>query len=274
MKKVLFIVLVLVAVMAFAAVAPAFAKNLNYPAGATRVDYVNAGGQAEIALPPLPSTDPALLNYPTTATAMRFSFSHIETPNAGKSFDTLIVWLYLIPTGATTRSWQPYAYITTDTEELAFQRAYWRGSFVEFDATLYYMNPPTNTIPFPSTWNTDNVIGVTSDVLKVERHGNDATVTLNAPQQVKRPLQPPPGKSFTVPAFSLEVNKYGGSVQFTETKNMIGYPGASGYTFVIEGMGFNANGAATSTAGWLNGLPAENATVVMHSTHTFFPLAA
>lgn len=273
MKKAI-LVLALTVFMMFAAIAPAFAKNLNYPPDVYRIDYINAGGQAEIALPTLPSTDPALANYPGTATAMRFSFTHVEMPNAGKSFDVLLVWLYLIPTGATVRSWQPFAYITTDAEDLAFQRAFWRGSFVEFDATLYYMNPPTNTIPFPQTWSTDNVIGVGNDVLSVSRHGNDVTVTLNAPQQVKRPLQPPPGKAFTVPAFSLTLNKYGGSMHYSETRELTTYPGASGYTFVNAGVGFMADGVATSSTAWLNGRAAENATVTMYGTHTYYLPAA
>jgi len=277
MKKTVIAVLLLTLLMVFPVISPAFSKNLNLPYGADRVDYVNAGGQAEITLPPLPSTNPDLTNYPTTATMMRFSFSHTEIPNDDKSFDTLLIWLYLIVTGATEPSWQPFAYITTDKGEVAYQSTFWKGSFINFDATLYYMNPPANTIPFPSTWSTNNVIGVDSDVLKVLRHGNDVTVTLTEPQSVKRPLQPPPGKSFMVPAFSLEVTKYGGSVHYTETKDLIGYPGASGYLFVKDNMGFNANGVVTSvkTTGektWMNGLSVTNAMVTMQGTHTSTPL--
>ncbi len=272
MNKILAATLGFAALMLFGCLTPAFAKNLNYPSAVERIDYINAGGQAEIAMPTLPSTDPALVNYPNTATSMRLSFTHVEVPNAGKSFDVLLVWLYIITTGATTRSWQPFAYITTNTEDIAYEEAFWRGSLVNFDATLFYMNPPTNTIPFPSTWSTDNVIGVSSDVLKVSRHGNDATVTLSVPQKVLRPLQGPvpPGKSYTLPAFSLEVKKFGGSVHFSQTQVLTGYPGASGYTFVNAGMGFRGNGVVTSPTAWLNGRSAENATVVMEGTHTFF----
>jgi len=272
MKKTSITVLLLALLMMFSTLSPAFSKNLNLPYGADRVDYVNAGGQAEITLPTLPSTNPDLANYPNSATAMRFSFSHIEIPNADKSFDTLIIWVYLTVTGATTPSWQPFAYITTDKSEVAYRSVFWKGSFINFDATLYYMNPPSNTIPFPSTWSTNNVIGVDSDVLKVSRHGNDVTVTLTEPQYVKRPLQPPPGKSFMVPAFSLEVTKDGGSVHFTDTNDIIGYPGASGYKLVVDGMGFNANGVVTSVTTWLNGLPVTNAHADMKETHTYTPL--
>ncbi len=263
MKKEAMAIFVLTLTIMLAAFTPVFAKDLNFPSEVNRIDYINAGGQAEVALPSLPSTDPALLNYPASATAMRFSFSHIEIPNTGKSVDILLVWLYLIPTGAPSREWQPFAYITTDKTDVAFQEAFWRGSFVNFDATLYGA---------PSSWSTDNVIGVSSDVLKVTRHGNDASVTLSASQQVKRPLQPfPPGKAFTVPAFSLELNKYGGSAHFIETQNLVNYPGASGYTFVNEGMGFNAKGAVASATAWLNGATAQNATTVLKATHTYYP---
>ena len=271
MKKKIIIFFSLTLIVLLAALTPIFAKDLNYPTDVNRIDYINAGGQAEVALPALPSTDSALQNYPTTATAMRFSFSHIEVPNADKSFDTLLVWLYLIPSGASSRVWEPFAYFTTDPTEIAFQEAFWHGSFVNFDATLYYMNPPTNTIHFPSTWSTDNVIGVSNDVLQVVRHGNSVTVTLSASEQVKRPLQMPPGKSFVIPALTLELTKYGGSVNFVETTNLVNYLGASGYTFVNEVTGFNANGVVASPTAWLNGATAENAYLAMDAKHTYYP---
>jgi hypothetical protein len=52
----------------------------------------------------------------------------------------------------------------------------------------------------------------------------------------------------------------------------LGYPGASGYKFVIDGMGFKANGVVTSETTWLNGLSVQNAKVSMQETHTATPL--
>ncbi len=257
-----FLLLILSTTIPTVAITQAFGKNMNLPPGANGIEYLNAGGQVEIPLPPLPSS--SLPNYPSSATAIRFSFAHVEIPNADSSYDTLLVWLYLIPTGSPGRVWSPYAYITTNAGELTFLRTFWRGSFIEFDATLFGQ---------PSTGNTDNIMVVSGDVLKVDRHGNDVSVSLNSPQQVRRPLVPiPPGPLyFTLPAFSLKLSNYGGSMHFMETTLLTGYPGASGYKMVNEGMGFAANGALTSPTTWLNGAQVQNATVIMNGIHTFYP---
>ena len=58
--------LIISMIMPMFALAPASAKNLNLPDGACRIDYYNAGGYVEIALPtPLPA------NFPPSATGMR-----------------------------------------------------------------------------------------------------------------------------------------------------------------------------------------------------------
>ncbi len=253
---VLFSFLFLASLMTVANVTPALAKNLNLPDGANKVGYYDAAGLADIALPtPLPA------GYPSSATAMRFSFAHVDTTSDGSSFDNLVVWLYMKPTGSQTLVWEPFAVITTDQMDATFERTLWHGSFVEFDATLY---PPA-----PISYGTDNVKVVSESALSVTRHGNDVTINLNEPQTLKRPLSA--STTFIVPAFSLELNKYGGSMHDLSTHLWAGYPGASGYTMIQDEMSFNANGDFTSIGSTFDGAPVSNGFVIMHGDHTFYP---
>ncbi len=257
MRKVALLTLVFAFSITFACVAPALAKNLNLPPGVEIIDYINAGGQADIPiLQPLPS------NYPASTTDMRLSFKHVEMPNAGLSFSGLLVQLRILTANATTYSWQPFAYITTNADEEQFVKKVWSGTFINFNAT---------SIGLPASFSTYNVKVVSEDVLQVDRHGNSVTVKLNAPQQIKRPAGP--AVYFTLPAFSLDLTKIdnAGSMQFSLVIEFKGYPNASNYTFVSESMGFAANGVFTCSGLPLNTGPVTNAAVIMKGTHTYSP---
>ncbi len=257
MRKAALVTLVFAFLMMFACIAPALAKNLNYSPGVEIIHYINAGGQADI-----PILTPFPPNYPASTTDMRLSFNHVEMPNAGLSFSGLLVQLRIVVSGATTHSWQPFAYITTDANEEQFLKKVWSGSFINFDAT---------SIGLPASFSTYNVKVVSEDVLQVDRHGNSVTVKLNAPQQIKRPASP--AVYFTLPAFSLDLTKVdnAGSNQYSLTVEFKGYPNASNYTFISESMGFAANGIFTSSGLPLNTGPVMNAAVIMKGTHTYYP---
>jgi hypothetical protein len=244
-------------------VMPVTAKNLNLPACASNINYYNAGGQAEVALPA------GMAGFPISATAMRFSVVHVEIPNSNIAFDSLLVWMYVKPTGFPL-TWYPFAIIISNanTEQIELLQNYWAGSFVHLDATKYFMNPPTNTIPFPTNFGTDNVIVVEPGVLTVDRHGNSIIVSLKEQQQFKRPFTT--GTLLPIPAFTLELKAYGESIHGTETHAIVDIPGASGYTLVNDYMGFGATGAMTGE-GYLNGPAVNNAMVAMHGTHTYYP---
>jgi hypothetical protein len=262
-KKTLTLVLLLALLMSiFASVAtPISAKNLNLPVGANHINYFNAGGQAEVNLPS------GLSGFPASATKMRLSVVHVEIPNADISFDNLLVWLYVKPTGFPL-DWYPFAVFTDSADHASFVRTYFAGIFVKLDATKYYMNPPTNTIPFPASYSTDNVYVISDGTLVVDRHGNSISVKLSEDQQFKRPFTT--GTYLSLPSFSFELHSYGDAIFGTETATITGVPGASGYTMVNEYMGFAATGSIIST-GYLNGLEISNGNVIMHGTHTYFP---
>jgi hypothetical protein len=268
MKSLVFssiLLLVISMMMSSLTIMPVTAKNLNLPDGANNINYYNAGGQAEVALPA------GMAGFPTSATGMRFSVVHVEIPNSDTSFDSLLVWMYVKPTGFPL-GWYPFAIIISNanTEQVELLHNYWAGSFVNLDATKYFMNPPANTIPFPANYGTDNVIVVEPGVLTVDRHGNSITVNLKEQQQFKRPFTT--GTNLPIPAFTLELKAQGESIHGTETHAIVGIPGASRYTLVNEYMGFGATGTITGE-GYLNGPAVNNAMVAMHGTHTYYPPA-
>ena len=247
------------------ATAPVFAKNLNLPNGADWIEYYNAGGLADILLPtPLPA------GFPSSATAMELRFVHVEMPNSEVTFDYLLVFIYAIQQGTTAPVWIPFAVVTTSDDAAAQAATFWSGTPIKLDATLYTV-PPYNVPPaIAPLMSSNNIFVVPEGELTVERHGNDVTVNLNIPQSIKRPLTYPPAY-ITLPAFSLELQKYGGSIHSHTSGTLTGWLGASGCTTVHDEMGFNANGVFTSPDSALNGAPVQNATLWMHGSHTFYP---
>jgi hypothetical protein len=254
----LFLLLVLITVALPVASVPVLAKDMNLPPGADEIAYCSGGGSATVDLPvPLPP------GYPPTATKISISAQHIEMPNADTIDNLLFISLYMTTTSKPTLHWEPIAEIRSDAEAAAHCMIHWRGTYVVFDATLYGL---------PPSFSTNNIIVVPEGVVKVERHGNSITATLNAPQQIKF-FGYPTSRIFNVPTLSLELDKYGGSVHTTSTTVLTGYRGASGYTFESERVGFDANGVFTSTyPSWnLNAAAVTEASVTMNGITTFYP---
>lgn len=140
----------------------------------------------------------------------------------------MLIQLYMIPAGAKTYSWQPFAAITTSTKAASFDSSFGTGTLLVFTNTKDWQ--------IPGWIDTNNVKLVTHHTLEVERHGNHISVNLEAPQQLQRPS--PTGPIFTIPVFSLELEKYGESFHTSESTVMTGWPGASGYTLNIDTKGF------------------------------------
>jgi hypothetical protein len=252
---------------------PVSAKNLNVP-NAILLDYYNAGGQVNVNL------QTPIQVFPTIATSMQFRFIHCEIPNSDVSFDNLLVFLGFPTTdsnGVVTTNYQPYAGFTTSSDHATFGRVFWFGTYMQLDATLYGINANRGT----NTAERNNIRVVDSDVLNVERHGNSVTINLAESQEIFIPLyglaKPVAAlPSFTLPAFSIELNKYGDAFYYTGSATM-GNPtnpaspswrGASGMTIVHEELRFNANAVLTSDD--LAGT-ATDAFLMMNGIHTFYP---
>ena len=268
-RKILVIVLVLVAVMAFAAVAPVFAKNQHLPAGSTWKAYYS-GGNAVIDLP---ATVQESWPYPeSTATKMFVGVYRDEMP--GYEGNRLFIMFWEIMPGETEYSWQPFAEFTTNPNTASFLRTFWGGTAVEFNlaaATTYCALLGINPA-FAPFLTTDNVFVVSEDALQVERHGNSVFAHIAAQDKpIKQPMTALPDVTFTLPELSMELNKYGGSVHTPVTLYMTGWPGACDGTLVEDLTGFNANGAFTCQAWNLNAAPMSEGWITMHGIQTFYP---
>jgi hypothetical protein len=236
---------------------PVSAKDMNLPSGANRIVYYT-GGNATINLPA------GLPNYPPSATKIRLDGVYVKggTPETGVV--NIWVWLYMTTSSKPVLHWEPMAIITTNPEMANFMRTCFKGTYIAFDATAYGL---------PSSYNTNNVILVDKADVGVEREGNNIYVNLAEPQQIQRfgyPTMPAP---FTLPAFSMQLNKYGGSVHSEATTKFSGYSGASGYTMEVDVMAFNGNGFFTCTSpGWnYNAAPMSEAFIIMHGINTYYP---
>jgi hypothetical protein len=259
--------LILSMIMPMFAFAPTSAKNLNWSSDVYKIDYYNAGGDADFVLPtPLPTNYP---NFPE----MRLRAVHVEMPNADLDYNTLLVFLYdPIKAAAGKNPWQPYAEITDANDEVAaFERIFWMGSYLEFDATIYkYTSGPNTGQPLPAILSADNVIVVDKGVLSINRNGNNLLVTLNSEQTIKKALATGPTAYFELPAFSLETTSEGYAMHTSDTAIMLGWLGATGYTIVHDDLRFDGNGVFTSEDTFLEGMTTINANVIMHGTHTFY----
>jgi hypothetical protein len=270
---------------------PVSAKNLNLPNDADRVYYGNGGGSVDIAVlnvkvtpptPQPPGTLPFPTGYPTSITAMRLKFMHVEMPNADQSFDFLTVFFLMRVTKQdgtlSDPAWNPFMVVTDNAEYAQFSELFYRGSLVKW-------NVPPN-YPFSPVYPTNNVQLVEDDDLSVVRHGNSVTVELKAEQLLERPSPLiPPGNiqaKFLFPAFKLELTKAdGGSTKWVDSGKLPSptdsnyYYGSSQYSYYFEAMGFNANAVFTaqtlSSGQQLATGATSNAGLAMNLIHTYFP---
>ena len=249
----LFLCLVLIIVILPVFSTPVAAKDVKLPPGADV--YVNYfGGNASINLPA------GLPNYPSSATMI--SFSAYSGGGTVPDHVTLSVQMYMITSNNPILHWEPIAHLTTG--DPTFLTNFWSGTQIAFDATLYGL---------PSSYNTNNVIPVSDHVLTAERHGNHLYVNLKEPQQVQLfgyPTMPP---KFTLPAFSMELTKYGDSVQFEKAVTLSGFLGASSYTLDYTTVGFHATGVFTSTSpGWnYHAAPTTDSFITKQGLQFYYP---
>ena len=290
MKRNLGIVLILILVASAFVATPVFAKNLNLPDNADRLYYGNGGGTVDIAVlnvkatPQPPGTLPFPTGYPTSITAMRLKFMHVEMPNADQSFDFLTVFFLMKVTKSDSTlsdpSWQPFMVVTDSAEYAQFSELFYRGSLVKW-------NVPPN-YPFSPAFATNNVQLVDDDELSVVRHGNSVTVELKTEQILERPTpvtpvtNPAVQATFKFPAFKLELTKADGGSIYTLDSGKLPSPtdlnyyyGSSQYSYNFEATGFNANAVFTaqtlSTGQQLQTGATSNAGLAMNLIHTYYP---
>jgi hypothetical protein len=233
-KKVLVIVLALTLNIAIVSVAPVFAKNMHVSEG-VEIAYGSGG---EIRVVP-----PAGFPFPTSKLLIHVWDLDEATFGSGDSI-ILLIWMG----SPTSGFWYPLAHFTTNLNSMGFFEDLWLGS-------------PAGT---------KNTIYVPDDQLKVERHGNRITASITTQVLQKWIPTPPPSGAghwddVTIPAFTIELTKVGGSIH-----------GEGGGDYLIysvygESTGFNATGVFTYGASTytLN----NECLVKMHMTYTFTPLS-
>ena len=192
----------------------------------------STGGEGSIAPPP---DWPISMN---PASEVLFIVNDVEAGSLGTG-DMMTV-MRSMPTGV----WVPMAFFTTNPNAVDYAKTLWSGT--------------------GAGWNT---FCVPENEFMVERHGNTITASLSVPKDCVNAM----GVTFTIPAFSMELNKVGGSIHTEATISLTGYPDASGYTLEIENMGFNGKGAFTCAAWGYDAEPMMSCTIAKHGIQTGVP---
>jgi hypothetical protein len=236
-KRISVVVLAVSLLMLFGALAPAFAKNFNYPEGQDIV--YSSGGEGFIATP---------AGYFGPFTSMRIGAVNVEIGTKGSGDNIEIDFPFPTAEGPI---YLPIAFFTTNPNP----------DLIDW-VQILMSGLPAAGLP-------GNIRYVSDDVIIVNRHGNSITVELTAPQTILMGTGP-----VDVPAFAVELNKVGGSVHRDETVLLTGYPDASGYTGYVEEMGFNAEGAFTCPAWSYNSEPMTDCFITMHGITIYTPPAS
>ena len=194
----------------------------KFPEGALIAYYT--GGEGNLVQP---------MGFPFPATYLRIGALEIEASIWGTGDDIGI----FIGGGS---GWMPIAYFTTNQnpEYITFLKELW---------ALPWMQLNTKSVP--------------EDQLMVERHGNRITASL-AEQEVKKMVSGVGWITVTIEAFTMELNKVGGSVHsdYSITTPL--------YAINLDRMGFNANGVFT-----YDGVGHEtfDEFIIMHGIETLVP---
>jgi hypothetical protein len=244
------LLLLIIPLASTAAVMPALGKDMNVPEG-TEINYYTGGY--------------GVINLPTTLTIpipggsyvvdkIRIIGVHIETGSIA-SGDYIIV--HFLPNNTPKTPFVPWAVFTTITDSnfLTFWRTLTAG-------TPVYMKQGSITV-------FDNVYSIPGG-LTVDRHGNSVTINFAADQKIKIV----PGATpvyFTLPAFTMELNKVGGSAHIDQAITATGYPGASGWTETNDRMGFYPEGTFTCSAWSPVERPVTEGFITMHGIATYTP---
>jgi hypothetical protein len=240
------------------------AKDVNVPDG-QKIFYWS-GGNTTVNVP-------ASFHWPTAQIGM------LAFDNVGGSVgtgDSLLLTLTLPVSGVPTSF--PWALITNNQIAIDVQR-------MVFSGTPIYIHKTDSG----GTMRTlENLFLVSEAELSVDRHGNSITVDFNPQSAItlqfpNTPFWPriymgiqPVLYSLVLPAFHLEIDKYGGSTNFDSSRTFtttIPSIVLSGYTLSSEQIGFHAD-AIFNCPTWpapVNMQTATDAFVTMHGINTIIP---
>ena len=241
------IVFILVAIIAVTSIAPVFAKKLKIPEGQVRM-FMSGAGEAAIEVEIeayYPSSDTTVMELHRIAI---FGTNVADSTFGPEDHSRIDLWWPPLFMEQPTGGFMPLVVVGTNDDTLAFMRSTFSGL------------PPSHPL---------NYFPASDDLVQVDRHGNRITVKLNEDLTVFV-LMPTP-HYLTIPAFTMELNKYGGSWHKQGTTTMSGWPYASNYTLENEAIGFNATGVLTCEGWNLDKQPMTDGQIAMHRTITFIP---
>ncbi|HII85120.1 TPA: hypothetical protein HA273_00720, partial [Candidatus Bathyarchaeota archaeon] len=240
-KKVAVVVLAVALLLLFSAFVPVFAKNFNYPEG--QLVHYSSGGEGYVAVP---------AGSFGAATSLKIQLADVQIGTYGHGDTIGINFLWQKPDGSSV--YIPIAWFTSNPNP----------------DVITWLKTALSGFPVSLS---NNIRYVSDDVLMVDRHGNSITAELVTPQTVMLMGQSGP-ISLVVPAFTVELNKVGGSVHKETTLPLTGYPGASGWTGYIKETGFNAEGAFTCQAWSYNSEPMTDCFIAMQQIVNYVPPAS
>jgi hypothetical protein len=184
-----------------------------------------SGGEIRVVPPP---------GFPFPTSELLIHVWDLEEATFG-SGDSIIILMWF------AGGWLPLAHFTTNLDSVKFFEDLW----FSYPAGL------KNTIFVPET------------ELKVERHGNEIFASLTS--QVIQKMTGGVWNPVTIPAFTIELTKVGGSIHYEG-----GGPYVK-YSVYGDSMGFNANGVFTSGAYTYN--TDIDCRIKMQVIYTFTPLS-
>jgi hypothetical protein len=143
-------------------------------------------------------------------------------------------------------------------------------------ATAEYLKTAFRNLPVykPGPPPLNNVKVLSDEELKVDRHGNSISVTLNPSNSIifymPTPAYPSgPTYPLQMPALTINFEKYGGSLHNHIVSNsLVQY---SGFVTDLELMGFNANAALNCQSWGLNNALGTDAFITMHGVQYWIP---
>ena len=233
--------LVLTIFVSGASTAPALACVADTLPGG-HIQYFSVGS---IAI----TVDPSITHFPVT-NQLEIHFADFAHSTSG-SYDQIGVYFMMPGFGLV-----PLAIITTSQAGADFAKVAWKNTFV-------YMPPLM-----------DNVKVVSHHVLEVEKHGNSISVDFNplTPIALKMYVPQQFTTSFTLnlPAFHVELYKYGGSTHSVSYTDLTSF---SGYSLKTDVTGFNSHSAFTCAAWNMIRAAGTDSSIVMHGILTWTPPA-
>ena len=233
----LFLLFVLAVAASSFTIGTVSAKEMNIPENA-KIDYWTGG----IGIVDTPASWPAGGLHQSM---LRFNGFEVEDGSLGTT-DALIL---SIPTSL---GWVAIACFATNPDVAAFMKIVRSGM-------------PAATGPL-------NTKTVSTDTLVVERHGNRINVDLTAPQTIYWTKAGGTGViPIQIPAFTMELDKIGGSVHKDHIDSFTGYTGASKYTVIVDEMGFEATGSFTCPTWTYLEQTMSTCFITMHGINVYLP---